>query len=318
MRLVTAFFRLIRWPNLLFIALTQLLFYYCIIGPSLPVHYYQLNAKLTPALLYLLVAASVFIAAAGYIINDYFDINIDQVNKPGKMVVEKIISRRWAILMHFIITTVGIVISLYISLKTNIIIVLANILCTLLLWFYSTTFKKKLLSGNIIISALTAWTVMVLYVAANNSSIITLNQQVDIMESMKRIFKFASLYAGFAFILSLVREVVKDIEDMEGDSRYNCKTMPIVWGVPAAKVFVGVWMVVLIAGITLVQLYILHSGWWWSALYSLLLLIIPLVWVLWKFYKAQVTVEYHRISNDLKMIMLSGILSLLVLRFYMH
>ena len=82
MRLVTAFFRLIRWPNLLFIALTQLLFYYCIIVPSLPVHYYQLNAKLTPALLYLLVAASVFIAAAGYIINDYFDINIDQVNKP--------------------------------------------------------------------------------------------------------------------------------------------------------------------------------------------------------------------------------------------
>jgi 4-hydroxybenzoate polyprenyltransferase len=316
MRLITAFFRLIRWPNLFFIALTQLLFYYCIIVPSLPPHYFLLQDKLTPALLYLLVLSSVLIAAAGYIINDYFDINIDQVNKPGKMVVEKIISRRWAILMHFIITIAGIAVSAYISYKTNFIIVLANIACSILLWFYSTTFKKKLLSGNIIISALTAWTVMVLYFAVNNSYIITLNQHPDIMDAMKRIFKFASLYAGFAFIISLIREVVKDIEDMEGDSRYDCKTMPIVWGVPAAKVFVGVWLVVLIAGITLVQLYVLHSGWWWSALYSLLLLIIPLIRLLWLFYKAQSVKEYHALSNQLKIIMLSGILSLIVLRIY--
>ena len=318
MRLVAAFFRLIRWPNLLFIALTQLLFYYCIIVPALPQHYFQLHDKLTESLLYLLVLSSVLIAAAGYIINDYFDINIDQINKPGKMVVEKIISRRWAILMHLIITTAGIAVSVYIAFKTNFIIVLANVACSLLLWFYSTTFKKKLLSGNIVISALTAWTVMVLYFAASNSSILTLNQHKDIMDAMKRIFKFASLYAGFAFIISLIREVVKDIEDMEGDSKYNCKTMPIVWGVPASKVFVGVWLVVLIAGITLVQLYVLHSGWWWSALYSLLLLIIPLISLFWKFYKAQTVTEYHVISGRLKMIMLSGILSLLVLRIYMY
>jgi 4-hydroxybenzoate polyprenyltransferase len=316
MRLLTAFFRLIRWPNLLFIALTQLLFYYCIIVPSLPPHYFLLKDKLTAPLLYLLVLSSVLIAAAGYIINDYFDINIDQVNKPGKMVVEKIISRRWAILMHLIITAAGIAASAYISYKTNFIIVIANIACSILLWFYSTTFKKKLLSGNIIISALTAWTVMVLYFAVNNNYIITLNQHRDIMDAMKRIFKFASLYAGFAFIISLIREVVKDIEDMEGDSRYHCKTMPIVWGVPAAKVFVGVWMVVLIAGITLIQLYVLHSGWWWSALYSLLLLIIPLIRLLWLFYKAQSVKEYHVLSNQLKMMMLSGILSLIVLRIY--
>jgi 4-hydroxybenzoate polyprenyltransferase len=269
-------------------------------------------------MLYLLVFSSLLIAAAGYIINDYFDINIDQVNKPGKVVVEKIISRRWAILMHLIITAGGIIVSGYVSYKTNITIILANIGCAFLLLVYSTTFKKKLLSGNIIISALTAWTVMVLYFASTNSSFITLNQHRDIMDAMKRIFKFASLYAGFAFIISLIREVVKDIEDMEGDSRYNCKTMPIVWGVPASKVFVGVWLVVLIAGITLVQLYVLHSGWWWSALYSLILLIIPLVFLFWKFYKAQSVAEYHNISNRLKMIMLSGILSLLVLRIYMQ
>jgi len=260
--------------------------------------------------------ASVLIAAAGYIINDYFDINIDEVNKPQKMVIAKIINRRWAILMHLVISTIGVAISLYVAIKTSYIVVLANIGCTLLLWFYSTTFKKKLLSGNIIISALTAWTVMVLYFATNTELIETFALNNDMQEAMKRIFKFASLYAGFAFIISLVREVVKDIEDMEGDSRYNCKTMPIVWGVPAAKVFAGVWMVVLIAGIALVQLYVLHSGWWWSVVYSIILLIVPSLWILRQFYKAQVAAQYHLISNHLKWLMMAGILSLLVIRFY--
>src|SRR5665647_558196 len=167
MKILFAFFRLIRWPNLIFIALTQSLFYYCIIVPT--TSYYQISFKLTQSFFFLLVIASVFIAAAGYIINDYFDINIDQINKPDKMVVEKIINRRWAILLHWIITTVGLIISLYVSFKTSFIVIIVNVLCTLLLWFYSTTFKKKLLSGNVIISLLTAWTVLVLYFATNNT-----------------------------------------------------------------------------------------------------------------------------------------------------
>ena len=89
MKLLFAFFRLIRWPNLVFIALTQSLFYYCIIVPSLPESYYHLQYTFTQSLFFILLVASVFIAAAGYIINDYFDINIDQINKPEKMVVEK-------------------------------------------------------------------------------------------------------------------------------------------------------------------------------------------------------------------------------------
>ncbi len=316
MKLASSFFRLVRWPNLVFIALTQLLFYYCIILPSLPPGYYQQQHKLTTPVFFYLMAASVLIAAAGYIINDYFDINIDQVNKPGKMVVEKIISRRWAIMMHFLISTAGIGISLFVSLKTTMVILFANIACTLLLWFYSTTFKKKLLSGNIIIAALTAWTVIVLYFAANTSYLNPLSQPAEIVLAMKRIFKFAVLYAGFAFIISLIREVVKDIEDMEGDEKYNCKTMPIVWGVPAAKVFVGVWLVVLIGAIAVVQVYMLISGWWLSALYCLLLLVVPLLTVLQQFYKAQTSDQYHKISSKIKLIMMAGILSMLLLKFY--
>lgn len=317
MKLSLAFLQLVRWPNLLFIIITQLLFYYCIILPSLPPDYFQSPYALQALVLYLLIAASVCIAAGGYIINDYFDINIDQVNKPEKRVVEKSIKRRTAILLHWFFTFVGIAISFYVSLKTNFIIVLANIGCAALLWFYSTTFKKKLLSGNVIISALTAWTIVVLYFAVNPIYHIRNFQSYQMQTAMKTIFKFAVLYAGFAFIISLIREVVKDMEDMEGDARYGCKTMPIVWGVQATKVFAAVWLVVLIGAIAIVQFYVLHSGWWWSALYSLLLLVGPLLWLFNHLYKAQNNKDFHAISKAIKIIMLVGILSMLILRFYL-
>ncbi|MEP7142144.1 MAG: geranylgeranylglycerol-phosphate geranylgeranyltransferase [Ferruginibacter sp.] len=316
MKLFSAFLRLIRWPNLVFIALTQLLFFYCIIIPSLPDSYYQQNYKLTPILFYLLVTASVLIAAGGYIINDYFDINIDQVNKPAKMVVQKIINRRWAILLHMIITLAGLAFSGYVSLKTSLVIIVANIVCALLLWVYSTTFKKKLLSGNIIISGLTAWTVLVLYFATNTTLTLVPALPLEVAAGMHRIYKFAALYAGFAFIISLIREVIKDIEDMEGDARYNCKTMPIVWGVPSAKVFVGVWLVVLIGALVVVQFYVLQIGWWLSALYVLLLVIVPLLWILKKIYQAQTTAQYHHISNMIKLVMLTGICSIILIKLY--
>lgn len=316
MKLLFAFFRLIRWPNLVFIALTQILFYYCIIVPSLPASYSGLPYQLTQPVFFLLVTASVFIAGAGYIINDYFDINIDQVNKPEQMVVEKIIKRRWAILFHWVITTVGLLISLYVSFKTSYIVVAANVLCTLLLWFYSTTFKKKLLWGNVIISLLTAWTILVLYFAANNTYHFTLEFPAEIFTAMNRIFKFAIVYAGFAFIISLVREVVKDIEDIEGDAKYNCKTMPIVWGIPVSKVFAGVWLVVLTGALFIILFYALQLGWWLITFYCLLLVIVPLVWILGKLYVAQVSLQYHQVSTNIKWVMLAGILSMLLFKLY--
>ena len=311
MKLLFAFFRLIRWPNLLFIALTQSLFYYCIIIPSLPQSYYLLNYKFNQPLFFLLLTSSIFIAAAGYIINDYFDINIDQINKPQKMVVEKIINRRWAILLHWLITTLGLIISLYVSFKTSYVVIIVNVFCTLLLWFYSTTFKKKLLSGNIIISLLTAWTVLVLYFATNHTFSFASNLTPEIASGLKRIFKFAVLYGGFAFIISLIREVVKDIEDIEGDAKYNCHTMPIVWGVPASKVFAGVWLVVLISALFIIQFYVFQLGFKLTAAYGLVLVIMPLVWILRKLYLAQNTLQYHKVSSLIKIVMLTGIISIL-------
>ncbi|HTB51625.1 MAG TPA: geranylgeranylglycerol-phosphate geranylgeranyltransferase [Ferruginibacter sp.] len=316
MKSVAAFFRLIRWPNLFFIALTESLFYYCIIVPSLPADYYLLPHKLTGSLFPFIVAASVCIAAGGYIINDYFDINIDRVNKPKKMIIEKNIDRRAAILLHLIITTIGVAISFYVAIKTSMIILIANIISTLLLWFYSTTFKKKLLSGNIIISVLTAWTILVLYFATNTVITRLPELSTDIKLSLNHIYKLAVLYGGFAFIISLIREVVKDIEDIEGDAKYKCNTMPIDWGIPASKVFVGVWIIVLTSVLFIIQFYVLQFGWWASAMYCFLFIILPLLWVIRKLYLAQNTADYHQLSIAIKFIMLAGILSMLFFKLY--
>ncbi|RYY68838.1 MAG: ubiquinone biosynthesis protein UbiA [Chitinophagaceae bacterium] len=307
MKLITAFFKLIRWPNLFFIALTQSLFYYCVFEQLL------LEPALHPAnhlLFYLLVTASVLIAAAGYIINDYFDLQIDTINKPQKVVVDKIIKRRWTIVWHWFLSGIGLLLSFYVSRQIgNWIIGIVNVFCVLLLWFYSTTFKKRLLSGNIIIAALTAWVVIVVYFFCGASFHIW--STIDNHFNSARFFKFTILYAGFAFIISLIREVIKDLEDKEGDAQYHCKTMPIVWGVPATKVFTAVWLVVAIAALSIVQLYAWQSGWWWIVLYSVVLTILPLMLILKKLYAASTPAEYHQLSSAIKLVMLTGILSML-------
>ena len=272
MKLVTAFLRLIRWPNLVFIVVTQFLFCYCIASTlTYPHSSYDIISHYKNYLL-LLSLSSVLIAAAGYIINDYFDLNIDRVNKPEKLVVEKIIKRRWAIIWHWVLSFAGICIGFYIAFKQGQwAIAFANMGCVILLWFYSTTFKKKLLIGNVIISLLTAWVILVFFVYLSYyPTLISFGPQELYKFDISKLFKLAILYSGFAFIISLIREVIKDMEDMEGDAKYGCKTMPIVWGVPASKVFTAVWLIVLAGALVIVQFYAMHLGWWWSVGYSVI------------------------------------------------
>ncbi len=314
MKRITAFARLIRWPNLVFIVITQCLFWYAVVKTKMPDSF---TLFFSDKYFILLVIASVLIAAAGYIINDYFDINIDAVNKPDKMVVDKIIGRRWAIILHILLSFAGILISFYIDIKMHSYwLGISNTICVFLLFGYSISLKKKLLIGNILISALTAWVIMVVYLSVQfvfNHQMKNSNLDSSALSSLTRI---SLLYAGFGFVISLVREVVKDIEDRDGDARYGCKTMPIAWGIPVSKVFTGVWLVVLMAAISIVQLYVLPFGWWWSAIYGLGLILLPLGWILKKLYKAQGPTEYHLISVTVKWVMLSGILSMIFFKLY--
>ncbi len=309
-KLVAAFFRLIRSMNLLFIALTQVLFHFFVVVPIFTDNH--LSPGIDGVNLILLIVSSVFIAAAGYIINDYFDLNIDRINKPQKLVVDKVIKRRWAIIWHWIFSVTGLAIGIYLSFKLNIFwIAIAHFLCITALWFYSTTFKKKLLTGNILISLLTAWVVLVIGFA-NHYIIMADNELYEAVDRSK-LLRFTFLYAGFAFIISLVREVVKDIEDMEGDARYGCRTMPILWGIMVSKVFAVTWLVVLIATVLIVFVYMLQLTWWIPSFYCLILIVLPLLMIIKKLAQATQSKDYHTVSNMLKLVMFTGILSMIFL-----
>lgn len=303
MKLAGAFLKLIRFPNLLFITVTQLLFYFFIILPL----YQEAGLPTVPSRsdLFLVIAASIFIAAGGYIINDYFDVNIDQINKPDRMVVDRSISRRGAMFWHFLLTNTGIVLSFIAAWPHgHYLIPFLNIGAATLLWFYSTTFKKQLLVGNIIISLLTAWVIIILFLFSwkgmNNGS----------LELRTKLFRLAGLYAVFAFIINLIREVVKDMEDLEGDMRYGCKTMPIAWGMATTRFFVTCLLVLVLVVLAGLMFYVLQFHWWLASAYCLVLIIAPLAWIMIKLYRAKTTAHYHQLSTAIKLVMLSGILSM--------
>lgn len=312
MKVTYAFLRLIRWPNLLFFALTQILFVYCIIHPvieaggAVPI--------IRGVYTILLVISYVLIYAEGYVINDYFDLNIDRINKPDKVVVDKIISRRWVIFWHVFLSFAGIAIGFCIDWFTNVkFLGLLNIIVVGLLFLYSISLKKKLLIGNILVSALTAWSILVVTFCETSN----LLQPGIIGSYTEKITRISFLYTGFAFVISLIREVVKDMEDIEGDRRYGCNTMPIAWGMQSTKIFVSVWLVVLISMLLFVQFYVLILRWWWSAAYSLLLIILPLFYIFKSLLSAKTSKDYHHLSTLIKMVMFAGILSMMFFRIYL-
>ncbi|MBZ4191767.1 geranylgeranylglycerol-phosphate geranylgeranyltransferase [Niabella beijingensis] len=307
---IVAFLRLVRYPNLIFIALTQAMFQYCI--------YYPIYRNRIPDhdtfQFVLLVLASVFIAAGGNIINDYFDMNIDRINKPQKMIIGKYINRRWALVWHLVLSVGGVLLTaIAVNPFSRWYLVVANIICVLLLWFYSVKFKKEALIGNIVISLLTAWTIMIIFLSKFSFS----NAFGNVVEEQLKFFRFAVLYAGFAFIISLIREAIKDVEDIAGDQKYGCKTMPILWGVNATKVYIAVWLTLLMALLAVVQFYILQLGWWPGILYCVLLILLPAAYLFRKLIPANRAAEYHSLSALTKGIMLTGILSMGIFYFYL-
>lgn len=306
MKTILAFLKLIRWQNLLFIVITQILYEYCIYLPIYGSHStYQLG---------FIVLASVLIAAAGYIINDYFDLNIDQINKPDRVIVNNAVSRRWAIFWHLAFSLLGLFFTV-LALPPSLFwyLILANLLSILLLWLYSTNFKKQLLIGNVIISILTSWVILILFFSKTPLSV---DNIISADHKEIRLFRLTMLYAGFAFIISLIREVLKDMEDRIGDARYGCRTMPIVWGLPASKVFVAVWIIVLAGTLVILQLYVLAYGWWLSIVYCLLAIVVPLLIVLSKLTAANTQQDFHLLSRYVKAIMFTGILSMLFFYYY--
>jgi 4-hydroxybenzoate polyprenyltransferase len=305
-----AFLKLIRFENLVMIAVTQILLRYFVMQKVLAAH--TLSLQLSDGLFYLLVLSTVLIAAAGYIINDYFDVKTDMINHPDTVVVDRVIKRRIAIILHFILTVSGIVIGCYAAMKTGYLrLAFFHFGAAALLWFYSTHFKRMLLVGNITVAALTAAVAFMPFIfEVGNLQKMYPNFIFDYRHAVFSAFKYAWIFSLFAFITTFAREVIKDIEDYEGDRATGCMTMPIVWGIRASKL--NAFFVLLITSLLL--MFVVYNNARYERvifsadnIYILAALIIPTLLLAMYLIKASDTVQFKRASLVLKGIMFLGL-----------
>ena len=318
MNFLFQFLRLIRFPNLVIIALTQYAIRFGIIYPFL--NQAGLDLFLSEKLFAMLVGATVLIAASGYIINDYFDVKLDLVNKPKQLIIGKSITRRQAMLMHVIVNSIGVLLALYVAISIDhIMLVLFQLVSAGLLWFYSVNFKKQILIGNIIIAALTAlvpftagyYEIILLFDNLMTQEV-AVNLEADnirsLLFSIQYLLYWVIGYSAFAFILTFIREVIKDCEDIEGDEAFGCKTFPIIYGIPKAKRVANFTVAFLVILLTFLEFIQINSQDWISFTYFFLLISLPLLYLMIKIWKATQKRHFFIISQVLKVLMLIGIL----------
>ncbi len=307
------FFRLIRLPNLIVIALFQCLLRYAYIIPNLTE---ENVAHTLPTYLFILtIISSVCLAAGGNAINDYFDIKTDRINRPQTIVVDKTIDRRSVLLTHVLLTLVGLFAGLYVSfVLRKAALMLTFIAVPILLWFYSTHFKKQILVGNIVVALLVALSgylvVCVEYAAIDRSA----RHIITDDEPFSTIWYVVCAYCTFAFAANLAREIIKDMEDIEGDSQTRCHTLAVELGCDYSKI-------VVYAVLTAVLLCIGAALWQFIPdMHNKVLLayvgtfiFLPTFYLIFVVARAKSKKDFHKASTISKVIMLLGVLSLLLI-----
>lgn len=307
-----AFSKLVRFPNLLIIVLTQYLLRFSIIEPFL---YRSSGASPSSVLDFsILVLVTVLIAAGGYIINDYFDVKIDAVNKPERMIIDRQISARMAIALHLVISGMATVLGLYLAYRVrSLSFGLIFPVLAVLLWFYSASYKRMFLWGNLIVSFLSAFVVLIAWLFEFFYLQTDAEAFAEVLAKMGNITRVFLAYALFAFLVTLVREIIKDMEDWEGDQRYGCRTLPLVIGLPQTRIVAVSLMIInmLLLSYVMVVLYRLHFI--WAFWYFLTLVQIPVVYLAIVILKAREKRDFHLASTITKLVMLTGILSMQVI-----
>lgn len=297
------FLKLIRFQNLIMLALMQLVFHFV---------FFKNQSDLLLALsdwqFVLLVVATVCIAAAGYVINNIMDQETDSVAKPNEVVVGKHLSESLAYNLYIGLNIVGVGIGFYLSnligkpMFSSVFIIVAATL-----YLYATNFKQTLLIGNIIVALLLGLSVII--VGVFDLFPVTFDEN---RIQMAVYFSILTDYALFAFVLSFIREIVKDIEDMDGDYNAGMNTLPIVLGKERTAKIVFFLTLVPIA---LLLLYINKNllTLEWVMYYLLLFVTAPLLYFLIKIWSAKTKKDFNHLSLILKLVLLFGILSIVVI-----
>ncbi len=291
---------LIRPLNLIIIAFTQFLVRYCIIMPafitefnntgSFPPHLSKMN-------FFLLFFATMIIAAGGYIINDVFDIHIDAINKPEKNIIGKKISihsaKSTAIILFIIGSVTGIIVAFNAGVDSMGILLPFSAVS---LYIYSSQFKRRLFIGNMIIASLSGLSVLI----------------VALFEPhFYPNIQFVLIYAAFAFFISLIREIIKDAEDIEGDELSQCKTFPIRCGVPATKKLLGFLIVINLSFIFYFLYIYFYKNTVINFWYMIGIFAVPYVALTYLISSADSKKDFHYASLFAKFIMLYGILTII-------
>lgn len=309
-----AFLRLIRVKNLVIIVLMQYLLRYGLLLPMLG--FYGLEPALSDWTFLVLVASTVFLAASGYVINDYFDIKTDLINRPEKVVAGQVFQRRTVLLWHVIFTFLGVFTGLflaYITRKEN--YALMFIFIPGLLWYYSTTLKKQILVGNLAISLLTA--MVPYFVVSLEFAMLARVHGAAILstEACSMAWFWTTGFAFFAFVSNLSREIIKDLEDLKGDQESGCRTLPVEMGEGATKTVVLILNLATVAALWVVFFVVpelKNSG--LTLLYFSLFLTLPYLLLSGLVLRAKDNRYYHWASQISKLIMLAGILFVFVAR----
>ncbi|NNC70574.1 MAG: geranylgeranylglycerol-phosphate geranylgeranyltransferase [Flavobacteriaceae bacterium] len=296
------FLQLIRWKNLAMIALIQVLFRY-VYFPT-----FGLNITLDNLHFSLLVFATLCIAAAGNIINDIYDIKADLINKPTKLLITNPHQKKVANLLYILLNSIGFLTGLYISIRIgNSSFVGIFVLTALLLKWYSSYLKKKPLIGNLVVSVLISLSILIV----GFFDLIPAITEENIVSQYHGFYSLVD-YAIFAFMFNFLREIIKDIEDVNGDIYLDMKTLPIIFGRKRTR---NITFSLSFIPLILVTLYTFDN---FSRLpfvlaYMLIVVMLPFMYFMTKLLYAKKKSDYRFLSRLLKLIMLLGIFSILII-----
>jgi 4-hydroxybenzoate polyprenyltransferase len=302
-----SFFRLIRFPNLVIMALTMILVKWCLIDTLLGF------GGIVPAFsnlgFALLVISTVLVAAGGYVVNDYLDTDIDAVNKSDKIIVGNTISKKAAWNSYVALSLLGLLAAALPSWEIgNVNYVLIQVISGGLLWFYSYSYKRQILIGNLVVSGLSAIIVLLpFYYEAMAED--------KLYNTISVNFFFVKAYFAFAFLTTFSRELIKDMEDMEGDKSANCRTFPIVAGIVPAKIMAIIFTLTVMVAVGYIQYLQYETQDYISMIYFLVAVQLPSLWLVIKTAKAKEKNDFHFASTLSKVVMVGGILSMLVFKY---
>jgi len=300
------YLKLIRLQNLLFIALIQLSMSEVVIVPILQAFGFDTGFDVYN--LCLLICSTVLIAAGAYVLNDYFDIKIDSINRPTKQIVGNTVSRRTAMLLHQILTGLGIFLGLTLAyFAHSFTLAFIYIVVPGLLWFYSASYKRQFIIGNLVIAFVAGLTVLIVGIAQLAFLQKEYGQLIFETPIPRQFYGWIGGFALFSFLSTWIREIIKDMEDEKGDREMECRTMAIKWGTAKTKIAIYALITINISALYIFDVFLIPFEGNLTTRYIFWGLTMPFGALAYLIYAAKTPTDYHQASTLSKFIMVLGV-----------